>query len=62
MLDAATVGQGLAWVLRDLAEKHLNDGSLVDVLEPSRSPIPVFTSYATPWASSTPIQVVAAEV
>jgi DNA-binding transcriptional LysR family regulator len=33
MLDAAAAGHGLAWVPRDLAEKYLDDGSLVDVLE-----------------------------
>jgi DNA-binding transcriptional LysR family regulator len=33
MLDAAAAGHGLAWVPRDLAGKHLDDGSLVDVLE-----------------------------
>ena len=33
MLDAAAAGHGLAWVPRDLAQKYLDDGSLVDVLE-----------------------------
>ena len=33
MLDAAAAGHGLAWVPRDLAERRLEDGSLVATLE-----------------------------
>ena len=52
MLDAAAAGHGLAWVPRDLAQKYLDDGSLVDVLEDLAITYPGYhVYYATRRAS-----------
>lgn len=52
MLDAAAAGHGLAWVPRDLAQKYLDDGSLVNVLEELAISYPGYhVYYATRRAS-----------
>ena len=52
MLDAAAAGHGLAWVPRHLAQKSLDDGSLVDVLEDLAVTYPGYhVYYATRRAS-----------
>ena len=52
MLDAAAAGHGLAWVPRDLAERRLDDGSLVAVLEAFAITYPGYhVYYATRRAS-----------
>ena len=52
MLDAAAAGHGLAWVPRDLAQMHLDDRSLVDILEDFAITYPGYhVYYATRRAS-----------
>ena len=52
MLDAASAGHGLAWVPRDLAQRYLDDGSLVDILEDIAITYPGYhVYYATRRAS-----------